>query len=107
VSAIPPINSPAGLISPSTFSNVVNGLRRERAHPFPGMGLRPVSLTERIESGIAPLGTSIARLAVVAPLITLLVAPRFSAENSVPNVPDVTASTSVSIPIDVLKYKNA
>src|SRR5690349_5630678 len=58
-------------------------------------------------TGIAPVGTLIARLPLVVPAIVLLEGPRFSAENSELNEPDVTTSTSVRVPIVELKYRIA
>ena len=76
------------------------------ALPSNGEALK-LSVTVGIVKGIAPLGTLIDRLAVVVPSIVVLEEPRFSAENWVLNEPDVTTSTSVSVPIVELKYKNA
>jgi hypothetical protein len=62
-----------------------------------------VSVTEGIVTGMAPLGTWIDKLALVVPAIVLLEFPRFSAKNSDWNDPEVTRSTSVSVPIVELK----
>src|SRR5262245_52431483 len=58
-------------------------------------------------TGIAPLGALIAKLPLVVPSMVLLDVPRFSAENSDWNDPDVTRSTSVNVPIVGLKYRIA
>src|SRR5262245_62761204 len=58
-------------------------------------------------TGIAPLGRLIDKLPLVVPSIVLLECPRFSAENSDWNDPDVTRSTSVKVPIGGLKYRIA
>ena len=76
------------------------------ALPSNGEALK-LSVTDGIVKGIAPLGTLIDRLALVVPSIVVLEEPRFSAANWVLNEPDVTTSTSVSVPIVESKYKNA
>ena len=80
--------------------------RHRRVLPSNGEALK-VSVTDGIVTGIAPLGTLIDRLPLVVPLIVVLEGPRFSASNWVLYEPDVTTSTSVSVPIVELKYKNA
>ena len=66
-----------------------------------------VSVTDGTVTGITPVGTLIARLALVVPSIVVLDGPRFSAWNSEVYEPDVTRSTSVKVPIVELKYRNA
>jgi hypothetical protein len=66
-----------------------------------------VSVTGGIVTGIAPLGRLIDKWPLVVPSIVLLECARFSAENSDWNVPDVTRSTSVKVPIVGLKYRIA
>jgi hypothetical protein len=58
-----------------------------------------ISVTDGMVTGIAPIGRLIDKLPLVVPSIVLLECPRFSAENSDWNDPDVTRSTSVNIPI--------
>src|SRR5262249_31795407 len=56
-------------------------------------------------TGIEPVGRLIERSAEVVPVIVRAEFARFAAENWVWKDPDVTMSTSVSVPIVALKYR--